>query len=231
MDFSNVKNLLDGLLPVDTVVDISLGTPDSFVLHPEEQALTRPMANKRLADFRASRYVASQALSQIGYNNFPVLINQHRGPVWPLGVVGSLSHCDGIALAVVNSESAVQSIGVDIESYSAMAPNLYRMICDEQELQHLQQFAQPGLMAKVIFSVKESIYKCLNPLLKQWIDFKDVSIELDPVARKYKAIPNNKINAQLNIDSIYGEWLVESEYLYSSCWLTGRSLITESVKN
>ncbi len=229
MDFSNLKKLLSGLLPDNTVIAMSLGAPADFELHPEEQSLTGSMAKKRLEDFKSSRYVASLALNQLGYENFPLLINQHRGPVWPRTVVGSLTHCDGIAFAVANYNSAVRSIGIDLEAYTTMAPNLYRMICSEQELTHLQQFEQPELMAKVIFSVKESIYKCLNPLLNEWIDFKDVSIELDPQARKYRAAPNSKIAAQLKMEFIEGGWLVDGEYLYSCCWLNGSTSITESV--
>jgi 4'-phosphopantetheinyl transferase EntD len=223
-DINTLKQQLTVLVPEQTVIDVSLVTPCGFELHPDERALTGKMAAKRLADFRASRYVASNALSQLGHSDFAILINQQRGPIWPPGIIGSLSHCSEIAVAVAIDDRSIASIGIDVEAYYEMEENLRKLICSEQEMKHLRSIGQPELMSKIVFSIKEAIYKCLNPLIQQWIDFKDVSIVLDKNKQTYVANLNSELTARLGCSTISGRWLINEQHVYSSCWIKQKQL-------
>ena len=51
-------------------------------------------SQKRLSDFATGRYCAMKALEQFGIQDAIIPIGEDRAPIWPEGIVGSISHCD-----------------------------------------------------------------------------------------------------------------------------------------
>ncbi len=45
--------------------------------------------------------------------------------------------------------------------------------------------AQPELPPRLIFSAKESLYKCFYPLVKRFFGFHAVELELDPKRQRF----------------------------------------------
>lgn len=56
---------------------------------------------KQKSEFLAGRYVAIKALSILGFNISDVPIGKYREPIWPHGVIGSISHTDTSAFCTV----------------------------------------------------------------------------------------------------------------------------------
>jgi len=181
------------------------------------------MSEKRLNDFRASRYCSKMALLKLGIRCFPILINQHRAPVWPENIVGSLTHCENQCLAVVARTKDVRSIGVDIERINPIKKELISIICTKAEQRQLDMLNNPTVAAKIMFSIKESIFKCLHPIVEQWIDFKDVSLELNFKELSYQASPIRCLQERIGISSLSGRWDSNNNWIYSSCWLDQQS--------
>ena len=100
--------------PTTAVVECDRRVEESF-LHPEEAACVRRSVEKRRLEFSAGRFCARMALSQLGVHDFSLLPDADRVPLWPPGVVGSISHCSGLAVAAVARSESVKSIGVDVE--------------------------------------------------------------------------------------------------------------------
>ena len=64
------------------------------ILYPEEAASIKRAVPKRWREFTAGRLCAREALRRLGIERHPILVGEHREPLWPSGVVGTLSHCD-----------------------------------------------------------------------------------------------------------------------------------------
>ena len=84
-------------------------------LHPEEIPATATMAVSRRLEYTAGRIAARDAMSQISVYNKPVITGQDRAPVWPAGLVGSISHTKDYCVAAVAHSNDIHIMGIDIE--------------------------------------------------------------------------------------------------------------------
>jgi enterobactin synthetase component D len=104
-------------------------------------------------------------------------------PRWPTGVVGSITHSATLAIAVVAHRDLVHGIGIDCESImSADAADEVagRIVPEENGVPAFSTaaatLARP-VFVSTVFSAKESIYKCLNPLTGLFFGFDAVTLE------------------------------------------------------
>ena len=133
---------------------------------------------KRRAEFLAGRWAARTALASLGLEGLPGR-NDDGSPRWPPAVVGSISHGAERALCAVARESDVRSLGIDVERL--MGPEtkaeLVRRICSVEELSVLGGLAAPQHhLVSFAFSAKESLYKCLYPLVGRFMDFNSARV-------------------------------------------------------
>nr|WP_284287855.1 hypothetical protein [Angustibacter aerolatus] len=59
--------------------------------------------------------LARQALRSLGVAPAPLPRGERGAPAWPLGVVGSITHCDGYRGAAVAAATECAAVGVDAE--------------------------------------------------------------------------------------------------------------------
>jgi 4'-phosphopantetheinyl transferase EntD len=135
---------------------------------------------KRLTDFSTGRYCAMKALEQLGIKDAIIPIGIDREPIWPDGIVGSISHCDSLAGAIVAKKSEHISLGLDIEEIGRVTSDLWDLVFTEKEKSYLISFTGRKLeeQSTLIFSVKEAFYKFQHPLTKTFLDFLDVEVSL-----------------------------------------------------
>lgn len=137
-------------------------------------------SQKRMADFSIGRYCAIKALEQLGIQDVIIPIGEDRAPVWPEGIVGSISHCDSLKGAIVAKSSDHISLGLDIEEIGRVTPDLWDFVFTENEKYYLEGCTgeEPLVQSTVIFSIKEAFYKFQHPLTKTFLDFLDVEVDL-----------------------------------------------------
>jgi len=161
------------------------GDPRSLaaaVMYPVERSYVLRATEHRRREFAAGRSLARQAMASLGVAQAAIPAAADRAPVWPAGIVGSISHCAEWCVAAVARESQdCLSIGIDVEPATPLDEDLVDAVCGDEELMWLtkQPDGRRGLLAKAIFSAKESVYKVQYPLSRQVIDFHAVSVALD----------------------------------------------------
>lgn len=147
---------------------------------PQEIKSFPKAADTRNRAFVAGRVAAHQAMQTLNLPVQPVLFGDDRAPIWPDGMVGSISHCETYCLAAVARSDSYLSIGIDVEEYTPLDSDLIPTICTSSERAWLAMHSRSdaGVLAKLIFSAKECAYKCQYPLTQVLFDF-DV-FELTP---------------------------------------------------
>ncbi len=149
-------------------------TREAGPLHPAEEALLHPRATAtRRNEFRTGRRAAHQALAALGRDAGPVMRGSHHEPMWPPGVVGSIAHGAGVALAGVAPRSQCGGIGLDIEHIDRAFPQLIDQIATPAERERLERLdgdVQRRAMLEV-FVAKECIYKALFPRVGRYFGF------------------------------------------------------------
>jgi 4'-phosphopantetheinyl transferase EntD len=131
---------------------------------------------KRQSEFLAGRLSAKYALKELASNGeavFNVGIGGHRQPIWPIGYIGSISHTNDKALAIVSNRNE-DSIGIDIENihpinvFNDVSNHIFRS--SEYELLRKHGFSSEQIFS-IIFSAKESVFKSLFGLVNIFFDF------------------------------------------------------------
>jgi 4'-phosphopantetheinyl transferase EntD len=142
---------------------------------------------KRLADFSTGRYCALKTLEQIGIQDAVIPIGEDRAPIWPEGIVGSISHCDSLTGAIVAKSSDHSSLGLDIEEIGRVTRDLWDLVFTKNEKNYLSGLSEDAILVQstAIFSIKEAFYKFQYPLTKTFLDFLDVEVALPDLKRVY----------------------------------------------
>ena len=142
-------------------------------LMPEELELSKALCTKRLHEFAMGRMLARTCFKALGVPDRAVLIGECREPLWPLQVVGSISHTNDIYGVVTSLASESQSVGIDIEkSDRIISDGAFALVSNNEECKTLYACGLPEETARVaLFSAKESFYKLLYPLVKRRFSF------------------------------------------------------------
>lgn len=154
---------------------------DPQALYPEEFATIQKAVPRRQREFAAGREAARLAMAQIGHPPAAILSAPDRAPIWPDGLIGSITHSARACVAVVGRREHLHAIGIDIEVHGPIETALWSTICTSQEMALLSSQTESlrGLVVAHLFSAKEAVYKWQYPLTRRMLDFQDVQIALD----------------------------------------------------
>jgi len=148
---------------------------DELALLPEELApLARSVDQVRRAS-GAARIVARDLMARFGARPQPVIKSASGAPVWPAGLMGSLAHSRQVAVAALARHGDFAGIGVDVEPAEPIDADLVRMVATATERHAI---ADDPLQCRVLFAVKEAVYKCVNPLDGLFLEHHDVEADL-----------------------------------------------------
>lgn len=176
----NDATVLDVLFPDAAKSVLSLACRPAARLTDAERRAADHFAPLRLDEFRHGRDCARRALARLGVEPVGIPIGERRQPVWPPGIVGSITHSGEAAAAVVAKCTEIHSLGLDIEPAVALENALITRICLPAEIgRELTGGARPGETAKLIFGIKEAVYKALWPVTGEFLGFHDVEVRLD----------------------------------------------------
>lgn len=193
---------LNNLL-VDGITSKICGTPI-----PEQIMAS---SRKRCAEFIVGRYLAELGLKDLGVIEPSVLIGANREPLWPVGMVGSISHTDDEAIAIVARGHSIKYLGIDIEKCFCINLTLEigEMVLTPTELAFRDSCRlSPEFFTTLVFSAKESLFKALFYEVGCYFDFKVAEIVyIDILENKFilKLIENigPSLKAGLYFEGVY----------------------------
>lgn len=148
-------------------------------LGEREAALIARAVPKRQNEFATARTLARDALARFGVNDFEILHDGMRAPIWAEGIAGSLSHCRKRAFAAVGRRAEVGTVGIDAEDRPGLSTELWSHVLLGVERAAVESLPpdERERAALVIFSAKESLYKAQYPRSGLFMDFVDLQID------------------------------------------------------
>lgn len=137
----------------------------------------RSAVNKRRAEYLAGRYGAQQLLRGAGCRE-AVTMGADRAPLWPPGWRGSISHTNQWAIAVISPASTLLRPGVDIEAPAtdALRDTVELFVTPQERAVLAANGIEEARALLIAFSVKESLYKSLYPLVQRFFGFEAAEI-------------------------------------------------------
>lgn len=216
--------MLDGLFPESVITEAAAPWMWNAKLTREENIIVENAVDKRRREFAAGRTCARGVLRQLGFSgDLTIGKGRHGAPVWPEGIVGSISHTDEVCVVSIGRRKPdLTSLGVDVEKDTGLDPELVDMVCDEHEKETCcnGQIGDPLRLAKIFFSAKESVYKCLYPVIGTVLDFKDVHIRLDVSGHTFTGMTNDTLHGDLVRGICKGRIRYAEGHIYTGCTLT-----------
>lgn len=129
---------------------------------------------KRFAERSAGRLCAEKAMFRLCQR--PMRLEEYeKYPRWPQGLTGSITHSNGFARALVTQSDGYRSVGIDSERCisARRAQILSSRILSKWEQASWQEFSDLKFEDFLVmaFSMKESVFKTLNPVTGQYFGF------------------------------------------------------------
>ncbi|MGH3778413.1 MAG: 4'-phosphopantetheinyl transferase family protein [Pseudonocardiaceae bacterium] len=224
--------MIEKILPGTVACAEAFDDPPGAVLHPQEEAVISRAVEKRRREFRTVRHLARQALRELGLPPAAVLSGEHREPLWPPGVVGSMTHCAGYRAAVVARSRDLLTVGIDAEPHQPLPPDVLEAIALADELVRLADLAAAHGAShwdRILFCAKETVYKAWFPLAQRWLGFHDAIVTIGPAAIDAAAIDPTEgtFSARLLVGgpTVEGHALTE----FDGRWLVNDNLVITAI--
>jgi len=214
-----VSTVLSRILPHDVATAEAFGTLPDPSPSPEEAASLGQAVDKRRVEFATGRTLARRALLQLGVPPAPILRGSKREPLWPAGVVGSITHCRDYSAAAVAASAVVAAIGVDAEPHAPLPRGVLELVTIADERQWIRSRDGDGVCwDRVLFSAKESVYKSWFPTTRRWLGFADVHLTIDPDAGTFAArlVTERLTIVRSVLASLPGRFLVHGEHVLTA---------------
>jgi enterobactin synthetase component D len=178
--------------------------------------------------FLAGRFCAAQAIARLVAHPLGGVIGRdaHGRPAWPAGCIGSITHTDGFAAAAIVRTHDYAALGIDAELMhnEAIASEIEGQVLCAQEAEVARHAGLSRTEAVFLaFSAKESLYKCLHPLVGQFFGFRDAGIERIDPAQGTLAL---RLLTTLNDRFVVG-MTVEGRFAFTSRWVRTAAFIPQ----
>jgi 4'-phosphopantetheinyl transferase EntD len=204
--------VLERILPANARVVARRDDLDA-PLYPEEESVVARAVEKRRREFTTARACAHEALAQLGHAHQAIPSGPKGEPLWPAGIVGSITHCDGYRACALARADDLATLGVDAEPNQPLPDGLLGDIALPEEREWLRHLAgqAPGThWDRLLFSIKESVYKAWFPLAERWLGFEDAVVSLDRGRGSFSAhllVPGPRFGGA-ELRGFQGNWLV-----------------------
>jgi 4'-phosphopantetheinyl transferase EntD len=179
---------------------------------PLETNYALELRGYRQPQFVAGRIALRDACARLGAAAPHAILPDDRGaPRMPAGVVASVSHKRTMAVALATKDWD-GTLGVDIEALAPARLAIWRHVLTDDEQDTLAPFDDDRRWRELIlrFSIKEAIYKALDPYLRRYIAFREV--EVTPDAR-------GGAEVKLGLKGGEGPFVVEARHQMMGEWL------------
>lgn len=167
--------------PFGVLTLVSLTTPLAcHALHADEALFAQGLEEPRRTTWIGGRLALKAALAGIATaEGVGAILSDERGaPQIPKGWLGSIAHKDTVAVGLADRASAGTWLGVDVEHDRPTRVDISKKILTPDELGALAPLsaAERGRWVRIAFALKEAVYKAIDPQLRRYVGFKEVSV-------------------------------------------------------
>lgn len=192
-------------------------------VEPSADVLPNAAAHRR-KEYAGGRACALRALQVLGYSEAADLHGDADGvPVWPDGMLGSITHSKGLCAAVAGFINDLQIIGLDLERTDRLRAAAIKRVVHPNEADFVQG---DQLRASILFSLKEAFYKAQFPKWRTAGNFEDLALGLDLSAGTASVnFMSDRFDVELvqRANALRFRFAMVGDFVVSVCWLESGS--------
>jgi 4'-phosphopantetheinyl transferase EntD len=149
------------------------------LLSPDERAHATSLAPLRRVSWIGGRAALHHAALHLGMQLGTVLSTPRGAPALPPGITASISHKPRMAIALVD-RSASNTVGVDLEELDRPRPKIARLVLRPEEIARVETLPQAQRWRAIVtaFSLKESVFKAIDPHVQRYVGFQEARVEV-----------------------------------------------------
>lgn len=221
-DSDRLAVILRGLFPGGVSAAFVTGADEAGALYPVEADCVRNAVASRRREFALGRACARRAMAGLGVPPAPIPIGRDRAPVWPAGVLGSITHCKGFVGAAVACMESVRALGFDAEPASPLGSDLEPLICTAAELDWVATASKPPAAdwPKVLFCAKETVHKCIAGSAGIMLDFGELVVTLHPERQAFSArLEDPARECPPEMSQLVGRFAVTPDFVFTAAFI------------
>ena len=191
-DLSSIGRALAALAPTGVRTGARwIDDADLAALHRVEREAIARAVSSRQHEFASGRALLRSLLGR----DEAIPVGPTRAPTLPAGVIGSLSHDDGLAVAAVSTSPSLVALGIDVAGDVALDDDVARLVLRPDE----------ALDAHLAFCLKEAAYKAWSTLGGRILDHHDVRLEI--TGDRFTAVLDRSMTLDGRFTHVSGRWL------------------------
>lgn len=219
-DYTNLlSSALSGFLPEGVAYSVGVIPRKFHFEFPLEADWFSTAGDYRKCEFVAGRDCARAALGQLGFARGPILPDEYGVPLWPVGVLGAISHSRGYCVAIAARSAAYQTLGVDLEKTNRLSPAAMRRTVHPGEQSYVRGSQKK---ATLIFCAKEAFFKAQFPFWHTHANFHDLEFAVDESGGRLTVRDIGKrFPGELRAlaESFVFRFSYFEDFVVSACWL------------
>ncbi|MEV6554918.1 4'-phosphopantetheinyl transferase Npt [Nocardia sp. NPDC051756] len=218
--------MIETILPSGVASAELLEYPEDLKAHPAEEHLIAKAVEKRRRDFIGARHCARLALAELGEPPVAIGKGERGAPIWPRGIVGSMTHCDGYRGAALAHKLRFRSVGIDAEPHATLPEGILDSVSLPPEREWLQATGSALHLDRLLFCAKEATYKAWFPLTARWLGFEDAHITFDiqdstddsghGTFHSELLVPGQTNDGGVPLISFDGRWLIADGFILTA---------------
>ncbi|WIJ45220.1 4-phosphopantetheinyl transferase [Curtobacterium citreum] len=170
------------LLPASVVVATATQDLEGALADDEAAAVAGALPARR-AEFLTGRLLARRALAAIGIGAGSLPVARDGAPVWPEGVVGTITHCTGLRACAVGRRDEHAGIGIDATPAAPLPAGVLARIADLDSTPvtaGLRALRRIGVESpdSVLLAASEAVAKARTAAHGGWFGIDGATVEL-----------------------------------------------------
>jgi 4'-phosphopantetheinyl transferase EntD len=124
-----------------------------------------------------------------------------------------------VAAVAVAAMSEAAAVGIDLEPIRLLEEGVINLIATPAEQEEISDQSSPAWHATALFSLKESVYKCLRPTFGRFIEFHDVQISDVAGGRPRLRFLSRELLHRFDENALELRMAVTPDHVFTLAWL------------
>ncbi len=170
---------------------------------------------QRQAEFSTGRMLVARALGEFGLSQTVIGRGSVNEPIWPQGLVGSITHTRDSCMVAVADSRDVAGVGIDLEARREEFSDVGHLILRPDERSGAAEKLPGEDGVRLVFGAKEAIYKAVYAQVGRFVDFQEVRVDVDMDSGTYAATAPDDATLDGLLKPGIGRFLMTRELVFA----------------
>ena len=180
----NLESSLRSFLDMEESFFVAVEEIRNYPVYQEESIYISGALDRRRREYSTGRWLVRKGLEHLGVDPTPI----HKGilhqPLWPEGIIGSLTHEKGLCAAalILRQRSHYKSLGIDIafidRSFGPACQYAEQFLASDEEIKSIPSIESIQDPYLALFCLKESGVKAISESVGDFIDIRAIQFDV-----------------------------------------------------